>query len=56
MKNLEEAMKKQFRIKYGKFDEGTGSDNELTLSLFEGVCYEYGIKGHVTNVCPKKKK
>eukprot|EP00957_Ditylum_brightwellii_P197515 15048301-Ditylum_brightwellii.AAC.1 len=55
MKDLEDTMKKQFRIQYGKIDEGTGSDNELTLSAFEGVCYECSIKEHMANECSKKK-
>eukprot|EP00957_Ditylum_brightwellii_P050464 3826735-Ditylum_brightwellii.AAC.1 len=55
MKDLDDTMKKQFRIPYGKIDEGTGSDNELILSTFKGVCYECSIKKHRANECLKKK-
>ena len=55
MKDLEYAMKIQYRIQYSDA-EAQEDEDELALSAFEGKCYKCVSSGHKANKCPTKKK
>ena len=54
LRDIGNAMEKQFCIMYGD-SKVTGKGKELTLSAFEGICYNCGAKGHRAIECTKEK-
>ena len=58
LENLEAAMDTEYRIRYGV--KGTEREKkkrgELSLSAFNGICYNCQREGHLARDCPKRIK
>ena len=53
LKDLEDAMKSYYRVKYGD-QRKESKQGEVSLSAFQGTCYTCQKKGHKSNQCPMK--
>lgn len=51
LEHLEEVMTQFYRQTHN--EKETEDENEITLTTFEGECYNCGEKGHRANKCPK---